>query len=166
MQGVGGQVCHLLLACSVNQDIGSSSTATVTILAGVINQGEENTHPCPAMLPAPSQALHTCSSAGSCQGPMSCTSALFLALCHNNNPEKVVLEGGKALQGRGGQKKMGAAGLWDCNMALLHKKHTAERSSHGEWRGGRKDGACAGLLAVQSQTAQQGSIFQVLRAHY
>lgn len=165
MQGAGGGL-SLGSCCSVNQDIGSSSMATVTILPGLINQGEESTHPCPPMLPAPSQAPHTCSSVGSCQGPRSCVQLSFLALCHNNNPERVALEKGEAPQGRGGQKNMGAAGLWDCNMALLHKKHTAQRSSHGEWRGGRKDGACAGFLAVQSQTTQQGSIFQLLRVHY
>lgn len=60
-------ICHLLLACSVNQDISSSSTATVTILPGVINQGQNYSQPCPPTLPTPSQALHTCSSAGSCQ---------------------------------------------------------------------------------------------------
>lgn len=89
-----------------------------------------------------------------------------LALYHNNNPERVALEEVGAPQGRGGQKNVGAAGLWDCNMALLGKKHTAQRSNHREWRGGRKDGACACLLAVQSQTAQQGSIFQIFRVHY
>lgn len=81
MQGEGAWgVCHLLLACSVNQDIGSSSTVTVTIMPGVINQGEESTHACLPTLPAPSQALHTCGSAGPCQGPTSRASAPFPCL--------------------------------------------------------------------------------------
>lgn len=133
----------MLLAFSVNQDIGFSSTATMTIVLGVINQGEESTHPCAPTLPIPSQALHTCSSGGPARVQLAVVQLPSLALCHNNNPEGVVLEGDGAPQGRGGQKNVGAAGLWDCNTAFLHKNHTAQRSNHGARRGGRKNGACA-----------------------
>lgn len=109
---VRGGSCHLLLAFFVNQDIGTSSTATVTILPGVINQGEESTHPCPPTLPTPPARAST---PVAVWGPARVQPAVFqlpsLALCHNNNLERVALEGDRAPQGRGGQKNVGAASL-------------------------------------------------------
>lgn len=120
----------MLLACSVNQGIRSSSMATVTILPGVINQGEESMHH-----PATHAAIPHASpfTPATVQGPARAPPATFrlpsLALCHNSNAERVALEGGGSPWGWGGQKDAGAAGHWGCYTALLGKKYTLHRGA-------------------------------------
>lgn len=163
-KGQGG--CHLLLACSVNQGTCSSGVATVTILPGAINQGRRA---CTTQLPMlPSSRpdpphLQQCRAVSGPHQPCFCSPPLPCAATATQRGwlwSEVGAPRARWAEGHGGTWSLG----------LLHSTfgqeiHFAQRSSHGEWKGDRKDKACSRCLAAQSLTAQQGSISQVLRIH-
>lgn len=140
-RGRGGG-CRLLLACSVNQNIRFCSMATVTILPGAINQGEENTHHPAARAAIPQASPST--PPGTARAPPATFWLPFLALCCDSNAKGVASEGERWEPPRQGWAEK-CRGSW--SLGLLHSTFGqeidfAQRSSPGEGRGGRKDGAC------------------------